>query len=434
MGIIKEIGYVILMFLCVLNVSSQNSYDTIYFSEQKFVKHVVKGGESLKSIATLHAVKVSEIKEANELNKRLFYNQVLYIPIYLNSANQELISVNKESEDDPLPWNDRGYNFTTNIALLMPYYLPNNDSVYYKKSESALSFHIGVELAIDSLRRAGHNIILHAFDTNQDSIEVRNIIYSNKLNDMDIIIGPMYSKLFKMLCIRYGRDPRKILISPLSRDNEQFKEYPAVYQIALTYKVQIDILTDFLIKNKLKERIVIFNEEKDDNIANYLKYKFRNKNKNVESYSIIYTPVDSIREYFVENQNVFLLSANKHFISKMLGSIGSIDSISTVFSLESIISYDNLDITNLMELNVHIPNSKTIDYSDDYDLSFISLFENEYNTNFRKYSKQGYDIIMHFCGKLNIFEFKQYKRGCFQNVSGPIYHYTDYKLVPVNSD
>ena len=118
----------------------------------------------------------------------------------------------------------------------------------------------------------------------------------------------------------------------------------------------------------------------------------------------------------------------------MLASIGSIDSTSIVFSLESIISYDNLDIRNLMELNVHIPNSKTIDYTNDYDLSFISLFENEYNTNYRKYSKQGYDIIMHFCGKYDIFNFKQYKRGCFQNISGPIHYYSDYKLVPVHSD
>ena len=435
MGIMKETGSFILVFFLVINVFSQNNYDTIYFSENQFIKHLVKGGESLKSIANLHGVKVSEIKEANELNKRLYYNQLLYIPIYLNNSKKELISAKKLIlEDDPLPWENNKNNSTMNIALLMPYYLPSNDSIFYKKSESALSFHIGVELAIDSLRRAGHKIVLHTFDTNQDSITVRNIVYSNKLNDMDIIIGPMYSKLFKMLCIRYGRDPSKILISPLSRDNQEFKEYPSVYQIALTYKVQIDILTDFLMKNKLKERIVIFHEEEGEKLASYLKYKFKKKNKNIESYSIIHTAVDSIREYFVEYQNVFLLSSNKNFICKMLGSIGSIDSTSIVFSLESIISYDNLDIRNLMELNVHIPNSKTIDYTNDYDLSFISLFENEYNTNYRKYSKQGYDIIMHFCGKSDIFNFKQYKRGCFQNISGPIHYYSDYKLVPVYSD
>ena len=54
----------------------------------------------------------------------------------------------------------------------------------------------------------------------------------------------------------------------------------------------------------------------------------------------------------------------------MLSSIGSIDSNSTVYTFESIKSYDNLDITNLMELNVHIPNSNYLNYEDNFDINF----------------------------------------------------------------
>ena len=425
MGIISKIFSLLLISSLVLELSAQTDYDTVYFSGKKFVEHVVKGGESLKSIATLHKVRTSDIKQSNELNKRLFYNQLLYIPVYLSNKDKDLISVKNLT-----PYKVNTDNSIIDIALLMPYYLSKNDSVYYNKSESALSFHVGVELAIDSLRRAGKNIILHTFDTNQDSLEVRKIVSSNQLEGMDIIIGPMYSKLFKMLCKRYGHDKSKTLISPLSRDNKEFLEFPSVYQISLTYNVQIDILTKYLIKNKLRERIIILNQEKDEGIATYLRYRFRKKNKTVESFTITHTEVDSIRKYFVEDQNVFLLSIDKAFISTMLGSIGSIDSISRVFSFESIISYDNLDITNLMELNVHIPNSRTIDYSNHYDLAFISLFEKEYNTNFRKYSKQGYDIIMHFCGNSNVYDFKRNKKGSYENISGPIFHYVEYDLLP----
>ena len=52
----KETGSFILVFFLVINVFSQNNYDTIYFSENQFIKHLVKGGESLKSIANLHGV------------------------------------------------------------------------------------------------------------------------------------------------------------------------------------------------------------------------------------------------------------------------------------------------------------------------------------------------------------------------------------------
>ncbi|MEC9209544.1 MAG: LysM peptidoglycan-binding domain-containing protein [Bacteroidota bacterium] len=445
MGIIKKIGFVFLVF-CALNLSAQIIPDTVYFSGNKFVEHIVKGGESLKSIAALHKVKTSEIKSANELDRRLFYNQVIYIPIYLNNTNQELISVKKlEQEDDPLPWDYKSDNSITNIALLMPYYLLKNDAIfnkdtdaldisnrYYYPSDAALSFYVGVELAIDSLRRAGQDIILHTFDTNQDSLEVQKIVYSHQLNEMDIIIGPMYSNLFQMMCKKYGKDPTKILISPLSRDNKRITKFPAVYQIALTYKAQADILTNYLIENKLDERIIILNDEQERGLAAYLKHRFKKKNKTVESFQITNTQVDEIRKYFVEDQNVLLISKDKAFISTMLGAIGSIDSTSIVFSFESIMSYDNLDITNLMELDVHIPNSRSINFSNDYDLNFVSLFEKEFKTNVGKYSKEGYDIIMHFCGKANLYKFKRLKRGYYENIFAPIYHYSDFKLVPVD--
>ena len=431
MGMIRRIVIIFLVFWG-LHLSAQSN-DTVYFSGKKFIKHIVKGGESLKSIAKKYKVTTSEIKESNELERRLFYNQVLYIPIYLGNQDAKL--------DLDLTKLDVS---VTNVALLMPYYLPENDSlydseydidlekIYYSKSESALSFHLGVVLAIDSLRRAGKNIVLHSFDTNQDSSTVRNIVYSSELNDMDIIIGPMYSSLFQILCRRYGQNTNKILISPLSRDKEYISKYPAVYQVALTHKVQAEILTKYLIENKLDERIVLLYDKDQQPLANYLKYKFKRKNKIVSSFMVVDTPVDSIRKYFVEEQNVLLLSRNKVFISTMLGSIGSIDSVSTVFSFESIMSYDNLDITNLMELDVHIPNSRGIDFSDNYDLNFVSLFEKKYGTNARKYSKEGYDIIMHFCGNKNIYDFNRIRGGYYQSTSAPIYHYIDYDLTPLD--
>ena len=439
MGIIRKIGFIFLVSLA-LNLSSQTPSDTVYFSGKRFVKHIVNAGESLKSIAQLHDVTTLEIKKANELNKRLFYNQLLYIPIYLENKNEKSVSVKKlileKAKVDAA---------VIKIAVLMPYYLMSNDYMlnqykndldfsnrYYNKSEAALSFHIGVELAIDSLRRAGKKLILYTFDTNQDSLAVRKIIHSNQLNDMDIIIGPMYSDLFKIICQKYGEDNSKILISPLSRENKDIKQFPVVYQIALTYKSQAELLTKYLIENKLSERIIILNDKKQKWLADHLKYRFKKKRKIVESFLINHTNVDSIRQYFVEDQNVLLLSKDKVFISRLLASIGSIDSNSTVFGFESIASYDNLDITNLMELDVHIPDSRRIDVSQQYDLKFLSLFQNEYNTHIRKYSKVGYDLIMHFCGKANVYNFKRVKGGYYENISVPISHYLDYELVPVN--
>ena len=55
------------LFFIGLNLSAQESFDTVYFSGREFVEHVVKGGESLKSIAALHRVESSEIISQEDL-------------------------------------------------------------------------------------------------------------------------------------------------------------------------------------------------------------------------------------------------------------------------------------------------------------------------------------------------------------------------------
>ena len=440
MGIIRKIIFTF-SFLFVCGLSAQTVSDTVVFDGDTYVKHIVTAGESLKSIAKLHKVKTADIIDNNEIQKRLYYNQLLYIPISSNQpkSKETNLSIQKQIELAT----ELTDTSELNIALLMPYYLIKNDTMFnnykgtlgstvWNKSKSALSFHIGIELALDSLRRAGRNIVLHTFDTNQDTLEVRKIIYSNRLNNMDVIIGPLYSKFFQMLCKKYGKDTSKVLIAPLSIINTKaISIYPAVYQISPTNKLQTEILTDYLLANKKDERIVLLHDKKEKGLSVYVKHLFNTAGKEVSVFQVKNTKVDSIRKFFTEQQNVMLLSSNKAFISKILGSIGSIDSISTVFAFESVKGFDNLDITNLMELDVHILNSRSVDYSKNYDLRFLKLFELEYKTNERKYTKVAYDIIMHFCGNSNVYEFKQNSFGFKQNTLTPIFHYSDYELIPV---
>ena len=87
MGIGRKIIFIFLL-LSVLRISAQNNTDTIYISGKKFVEHIVKAGESLRSISQLHKVKTIDIKQSNKLERRLYYNQILYIPIYLNEKEK----------------------------------------------------------------------------------------------------------------------------------------------------------------------------------------------------------------------------------------------------------------------------------------------------------------------------------------------------------
>jgi len=443
MGIIRKI-LVVFLLLSVFVLSGQTSSDTVFFDGDIYVKHIVKAGESLKSIAKLHKVKTADIIDNNEIEKRLYYKQLLYIPIFYNQQE------NKSNPFDASIQNQIENSFelkdtsVLNIALLMPYFLVKNDTmfndfedttgipdIYYKGSEVALSFHVGVEIALDSLRNKGMDIRLHTFDTNKDTLKVHQIVNSKALENMDIIIGPLFANNFRILCEKYGDDTTKILISPLSKNTSNVKKYKSVYQLSPSFQVQEKIIMDYVLKYHKQDRVIVLNEKGSEGKSAYIKNLFLQQEKEIESYTIEYTKVDSIRKIFTEKQVVIIPSENKAFVSKILGSIGGLDSTSFVFGLYDWKKYDNLDIHNLMFLDVKFPDPYSFSKFSNHDISFVKLFQKKYNTNQAKYTHIAYNTLMHFCSDFSLFKFKYLKDGGKINTYSPLHHYVDYELVPV---
>ena len=443
MGIIRKI-LVVFLLLSVFVLSGQTATDTVYFDGDIYVKHIVDAGESLKSIAKLHKVKTADIIDNNEIEKRLYYKQLLYIPIFYNQQENRSkpldVSIQKQIENS----SELKDSSVLNIALLMPYFLVKNDTmfndfedttgipyIYYKGSEVALSFHVGVEIALDSLRNKGKDIRLHTFDTNKDTLKVHQIVSSLVLENMDIIIGPLYANNFRILCEKYGDDTTKILISPLSKNTSNVKKYKAVYQLSPSFQVQENIIMDYVLKYHKKDRVIVLNEKGIEGKSAYIKNLFLQQEKEIETYTVEYTKVDSIRKIFTEKQVVIIPSENKAFVSKILGSIGGLDSTSFVFGLYDWKKYDNLDIHNLMFLDVKFPDPYSFSKSNNHDISFVNLFQKKYNTNQAKYTHIAYNILMHFCSDFSLFRFKSLKDGGNMNTYSPLHHYFDYELVPL---
>ena len=443
MGIIRKI-LVVFLLLSVFVLSGQTETDTVFFDGDIYVKHIVKAGESLKSIAKLHKVKTADIIDNNEIEKRLYYKQLLYIPIFYNQQENKNnpfdASILKQIENS----SELKDTSVLNIALLMPYFLVKNDTmfndfedttgipdIYYKGSELALSFHVGVELALDSLRKQGENICLHTFDTNKDTLKVHQIVNSKALENMDIIIGPLYASNFRILCEKYGDDTTKILISPLSKNTKNVKKYKAVYQLSPSFQVQINIIKEYVLKHHNQDRVIVLNEKGYEGKSAYIKHLFNQHEKEVETFILEYTKVDSIRKIFSEKQVVIIPSENKGFVSKILGSIGGMDSTSLVFGLYDWKKYDNLDIHNLMFLDVKFPDPYSFSKFNNHDISFVKLFQTKYNTNQAKYTHISYNTLLHFCSDFSLFRFKYLKDGGKINTYSPLHHYVDYELVPV---
>ena len=138
---------------------------------------------------------------------------------------------------------------------------------------------------------------------------------------------------------------------------------------------------------------MILLQNREDKIANFIQKIYDNSKRKIKIHEVKHSNVDTLRKIFSNFQVVIIPSSNQAFVSKLLASIGIMDSVSIVYGLDAWKRYDNLDIGNLMELDVHIPISNAFNTKDNYDIAFINLFEKTYNTNPGKYTFVGLSLI-----------------------------------------
>ena len=425
MGIKKYIFYLIVFCLCSTSNAQQKS-DTIFINNQFYVKHVVKYGETIDLISVKHNVSVNRILETNETSTKLYIGQSLFIPIEKKKSENNFIKSDKKFK----------------IALLLPFYKNLNDTlvasfedkeeaeqIVLGKSKMALEFMQGIDLALDSVNKIGMNINVHVLDTRNDSAKVVEIIKSKVLDTMDLIIGPIYSRNMDLVSKKYGSDKNKILVSPLSKSSEFLKNHTSTYQINTPFKNQSKILSDFIEEKFNSQNIIICYDEAEKGLALYMERKLDKSKNNILKMNMIYTHIDSIRDQFLDTQIVILPSNNRAFVSRMLGTLGGIDSVFTVFGLSNIKNYDHLDIENLMHLDTHFPDPYYFNPNSRRDSLFLYGFEEKFQSTPSRFSYVGYNTIMHFCLDKSRYNFEKFRMNSGEvNINAPIVRYKDFFL------
>ena len=429
MGIIRNLLF--LIFLCFSNIVVSTN-DTIYVDNVSYIKYQVKVGDSMNSIADSFGVSINDIIKNNETGLRLYLNQILYIPFNVNRNT-------KEPNRSNFLKLDQKYN----IALLLPFYKNLNDTmvssfdekkeadkIIINKSKMALEFMQGINFAIDSLSKMGVELNLIVHDTRNDSLQIEKIVQSRSLGTIDIIIGPLYSKGLQIISDSYGYDNSKTIISPLSRSSDFLKNNKSTIQINTPFKTQSAIITNHIIKEHKEKNIIICFDENEKGLAAHIENSLLKKIQKVEMMSMIYTHVDSVRHQFSDTQIVILPSFSRSFVSKMLSTLGGIDSNFTVYGLSNIKTYEHLDYENLMYLNVHFPDPYFFNLSSKRDSTFLYDFEQKFVARPSRFAFTAYNIMMNFCGPVNLYKLERYKMNSGKiNVYAPLVHFKDFKLI-----
>ena len=425
MGIKKYIFLFVVFFVCKSSLA-QNNNDTIYINNQFFVKHIVKYGESIDDISKLHNVYVNKILATNETSTKLYKGQILFIPLENKDSNTLELKSNKKFK----------------IALLLPFYKNLNDTlvasfedkeeasqIILGKSVMALEFMQGVDLALDSIRKLGITIDLNILDTRNDSSKVVQIIKSKVLDTMDLIIGPIYSRNMDLVSEKYGSDREKIIISPLSKSSDFLKNHISTIQINTPFKQQSKIISEFIKQKYDSQNIIICYDEQEKGLALFMERKLDKTKNNILKMNMIYTHIDSIRGQFLDTQIVIIPSNNRAFVSRMLGTLGGIDSSFTVFGLSNLKNYDHLDIENMMHLDVHFPDPYYFNQHTKRDSLFLYNFEEKFLSSPSRFSKIAYNIMINFCVNESLFNLEKNRiNGGRVNINAPLVRYNNYFL------
>lgn len=183
----------------------------------------------LKKVARLYGISYSKIKEKNPLLKRkVFPGQVVMIPAEKKPVITPLAPPSgkqkpekaeiKTSKGQPAPrvlgCTPAIHNKTFKVALMVPLYLEQTDSLnkeqFMMRQERNfqpfrfVQFLQGALLATESLKAAGMNVQLYVYDVDQTLTKTSKVLSRPELPDMNLIIGPFYSRSFNEVSLFAG--------------------------------------------------------------------------------------------------------------------------------------------------------------------------------------------------------------------------------------
>ncbi len=312
------------------------------------------------------------------------------------------------------------------VALLLPFFTNEIefDSLGIEivsitdKSNLAIQYLHGVQLALDSLDRAGVKLELNIFDSQKDTDRVRGFMNTEAAKNADVFIGPV-NNFQVSLAGKLIDQKHQVLFSPLSSSQNLATANPNFVLANAGLKTHCEQLAAF-INAKYPGKKILMLYRRNEGESEYTTYfKSILKTKPIEltekSDSSFYK-VDNFLTA-IDNNIIIIPSFDEEFVnllSKKLFELTDNYKI-TLVGMPTWTEMETLRLDYLQKLNTHITGSF---YADD-SLKKFNLFRNEFKRKYfslpNEYSYQGYSLILTI-GNL----WKQYGDKWFEHLQQPI--------------
>lgn len=458
-------------------------------NEADFITHHVREKTKLKRLASKYALSVSVMKAANpDFRSRLYPGDVIRIPVGLAGdvpQNNVIVVVDRPDVDPPHIVHkhdsimcyeiDAPYKGEIKVALMIPFYSEETREIDITGNSDALNpaaiksfnfihFYEGFLMAMRDLEEEGLKVRLYVYDIDDKVSKTIQVLQQPELTQMDLIIGPFFSRNFKLVS-NFAEMYKIKIVNPLTRRTEVLNN-PYVYKMKPARDAQAGMLVCFvkqyfpkaniiLVRNNkfqyademaeiktsldkvihygvkianadMYEIIEDYSAEVEDMPRGWLQSGLTVENRQFETQQLKESIADStffsngiaeviyaqdsihgiIRNASIARENLIVVLSNNEIntpeILTRLNDLKDTFDI-TVVGMPEWELLDNLETDYLLELKVHFFTDSYYDYEDEDVLSFVYNFREKYKTHPNQYAFDGYDIGTYFLGAMMRF-------------------------------
>jgi len=361
------------------------------------------------------------------------------------------------------------------VALMIPLYTEEAREIILEGKNNALDptkyksfnfiqFYEGFQMALEELETQGLKVRLYVYDVDEKVSKTIQVLQAPELTDMDLIVGPFFSRNFKLVSNFAEMFDIKI-VNPLTRRTEVLT-HDNVFKLKPSRDAQLDMLPSFVKEYHPNANIILVRNNKTQyadeiteikqSLDNILPFGVKVANSTIyelikdyseadtnllpgELYSeimvenrvlqtaqmetsledstffsngiaeVVYI-VDSvygiIRNASVVRRNlVIVLTNNEIFAPEILTRLNDLkDTFDiSVVGMPEWALLDNLETDYLLGLNVYFFSDSYINEQDPDVNSFIMDFRERYKTHPDQYAFEGYDLATYFLGAMMRF-------------------------------
>lgn len=390
--------------------------------EDSLVLHVVRPKETLFALSKEYGISIDSIQIANQgLPEGLKVGSTIRIP--KKNPRFELVNSQYKHLEDSLKEAGWAQEKAYRVALFLPLYLPEFEKTdttayttedkqkreVYSKSKIGLDFLRGANIAIDSLGKKGLWAEFEVFDTHDHPDSLVQYFKKSRVETFDMCIGPFFRSHFDQLS-EVSKSKFIPMINPVKVPSRVLLDKPHTIKVYPSQTAELVGMAKYVARHYADSNLFMlnsgrFNDQENaeifrNQINRFLGEQSRDTLPQVSMYTVSRAKLDAL---FKDNTSYTIVvpSTNQAYVSTLLTMLNDIYISKRgirfrVFGMEKWFDYDNIESAYLMNLRVHIPGSRYVDYSSDLFVNLAGKYREKHGTDPSEFALLGFDVTYYF--------------------------------------